>query len=294
MISERTNRDDMARMWKQILPSVLKAVHTKSKLLEVMGIVENDPLYRDVYERWETLTLDEMRSAWQDVSLVISRSAYSTRPYCVRCGDCCQESSPVLYGDDLALIADGTLQKNHLVTLRKGEMGFSPKEGRNMILSEEMIKVKEREGDGGCMFYVDNQCSVYANRPLQCRTLECWNPDSFEIFSTLRPLDRKAVLTEEHPLWQVIATHDERSSHDALRQILERNDEIDPPTEDQALGIVLYDFHVRMFVEEKAGIDLQEIDFFFGYPVLRTLSECGYSLMTEEGSPPRIVRSTTP
>lgn len=290
MLIEKISRDQFVNLWKQPMPSLLKAVHSKVKLSEVVRAIEEDPVYKEILEKWDSLTLEEMRQAWEKTNSLMTKAAYATRPYCVRCGDCCKESSPVLYREDLSLLTDGILDKGNVFTLRKGEIGYSPKEGRTVVLAEEMIKLKEIGGEDQCLFYKEGGCSIYDNRPLQCRTLECWNPESFEPLSSSKYLDRKNILGEDHPLWEIIAAHEKRSSHEVLTSILEKGQELDPASEEKALGIIFYDLHVRMFMEEKVGLKREELDFFFGRPVTKTLSACGYCLEGEPGQPTRMVR----
>ncbi|MDD5452318.1 MAG: YkgJ family cysteine cluster protein [Desulfovibrionales bacterium] len=290
MLTERIDRDQFGILWRQIMSSLLKAAHSKAKLTEVIKAVEEDPAYKEIYEKWDGLTPEEMAEAWQKTNTLMTKAIYATRPYCVRCGDCCQESSPTLYEEDLALLMNGVLDKKDIMTLRKGEIGYSPKEGRTVILTEELIKVKEEGDEGPCIFYKDKGCGIYENRPRQCRTLECWNPESFEVFSSLTPLDRKAILPEDNPLWEVIAAHEKRCSHELLSSILEKGQELDHTSEDKALDIILYDLHVRMFMEETLGIKKEDMDFLFGRPALQTLSAYGYRLEGEEGQPTKIVK----
>jgi Fe-S-cluster containining protein len=290
VLAKRIGRDQFGILWRQIMTSLLKAAHSKAKLNEVIKAVEEDPAYKEIYKKWDSLTLEEMAEAWQKTNTLMTKAIYATRPFCVRCGDCCQESSPTLYEEDLALLMNGILDKKDILTLRKGEVGYSPKEGRTVILTEELIKVKEKDGEGPCIFYKDKACSIYENRPRQCRTLECWNPESFEVFSSLKPLDRRAILAEDHPLWEVITAHEKRCSHEVLSSILEKGQELDQTSEDKAMDITLYDLHVRMFMEEKVGMKKEEMDFFFGRPALQTLSAYGYRLEGEEGQPTKIVK----
>lgn len=291
MLLEKIDRDQFGILWKQIISSLLKAAHSKAKLYELVKGIEEDPIYKDLYERWDSLTLEEMGEAWQKTNALMTKAVYATRPYCVRCGDCCKESSPTLYEEDLPLLMEGVLDKKDILTLRKGEIGYSPKEGRTVILDEEMIKVKEKDGEGPCIFYKDKVCGIYENRPRQCRTLECWNPESFEVFSSLKPLDRRAILTEDHPLREVITAHEKRCSHEVLSSILEKGQELDQTSEDKALDIILYDLHVRMFMEEKLEMEREDLDFFFGRPTLQALSTCGYRLEGGEGQPTKIVKT---
>ncbi len=290
MLLEKMTRDEFVNLWKQPIPSLLKAVHSKAKLGDVLMAIEKDPVYREIYEKWDRFTLEERSDAWEKMNSLMSKAAYATRPYCVRCGDCCKESSPTLYEEDLVLLMEGVLDKRDVLTLRKGEIGYSPKEGRNVVLAEEMIKVRDTAGGGQCIFYRDKGCGIYENRPLQCTALECWRPEGFEILSSRRPLARRAVLMEDHPLWEVVVAHEKRSSHEMLRSILNKGQDLDRASEEKALEIMLYDLHVRMFMEENVYMKREEMDFFFGRPIAQALSVYGYRLEGEPGQPTRIVR----
>lgn len=292
MLLERVKRDQMAVLWKQMLPPLLKAIRTKAKMGDIIKIVEEESAYREIYDKWDNLTLEEMGDAWQEIATLMSKAAYATRPYCVRCGECCTKGSPVLCEEDLHLFSDGTLSAKDVFTLRIGEFGYSPQDEKNIVLEKELIKIKEVQ-DGPCIFYMNDQCGIYEDRPIQCRTLECWNPEGFSVIASLTPLNREIILTTDHPLWDVIAAHEKRTSHEILRGILESPERMDEAAEEKALDIILYDLHVRMFLEEKLEISKEELPLYFGYPVMRTLSDCGYSLEAEEGEETRIVKKDT-
>ncbi|MBW1933339.1 MAG: YkgJ family cysteine cluster protein [Deltaproteobacteria bacterium] len=101
---------------------------------------------------------------------------------CIRCGECCEKGGPALHSEDRIFLQKGTLRPIHLFTLRAGELAYHPLEERLIELSDEMIKIKGKDGSSACTFYDAQQkaCSIYEDRPLECRVLKCWDTEEVE------------------------------------------------------------------------------------------------------------------
>ncbi len=142
----------------------------------------------------------------------MEKAAYATRPYCLRCGDCCRQGSPTLYVEDMTILRQGIIKRLDLLTLRPGEIGFSNATQDLVLLPEERIKIKEKPGGRECLF-LDSEtkgCSIYEDRPLQCRVMECWNPDNFQGLNSHTFLSRKELLNPDDPLIPIIESHTKR------------------------------------------------------------------------------------
>ena len=95
-----------------------------------------------------------------------------------------------------------------LVTFRKGELAYHPTLGRLIELPSDMIKIKGKNGGHECIFFDEtkNLCTIYEFRPLECRTLECWDPGPLmELFLT-DLLPRKAIFPRG--LWSTLDEYD--------------------------------------------------------------------------------------
>ena len=101
---------------------------------------------------------------------------------CIRCGTCCEKGGPTLHSEDRIFLQKGVLRPIHLFTLRAGELVYHPLKEKLIELSDEMIKIKGKDGTSVCTFYdADHQaCAIYETRPLECRALKCWNTAEVE------------------------------------------------------------------------------------------------------------------
>lgn len=113
---------------------------------------------------------------------------------CKRCGTCCVKGGPALHEEDLHLVMAGILRPSHLVTLRAGEIAFHPGLGTLIELEDELIRIRGKECGWTCFFYdeVGKACTIYEDRPAECRVLACWDDRAIsELFlrGTIRRMD---------------------------------------------------------------------------------------------------------
>lgn len=142
---------------------------------------------------------------------------------CQRCGTCCRKGGPALHTDDLDLLAH--IPMSDLVCLRKGEPVFDPRADSLLPLRGELLKIRGKGAGWECVYFEpgDNSCSVYGQRPLECRSLSC--SDTCEIFEVMGrpPLTREDVVPKESALWACIVEHEQSFSADrALRLARQR------------------------------------------------------------------------
>ena len=132
--------------------------------------------------KWNCVTTYQAR-----VKTRMNKKYTAARDHCIRCGECCLGSSPALHRDDIPLIREGKIPKTLLYTLRRGEAVKDNVNERFTTTQDEMIKIKEREGEqAGCAYYdhQGNACTIYEKRPTQCAALECWDTKAFmRVFS---------------------------------------------------------------------------------------------------------------
>lgn len=203
------------------------------------------------------------------------------RDHCIRCGECCHKSSPTLHREDLSLLKKGLVKRNHLYTIRKGEAVHDNVKGCVVNARIEMIKVREGAG-GGCTFYEEDgsTCAIYENRPVQCSALQCWDPRAFmEVYEGPK-LDRRSAVDNES-LMGLIEGHEKRCAYGTLEgQIKKIRDEGDKAIE-EVLRILQFDFELRPMVVEKLGLLPDEVDFFFGRPLVDTIGMFGLKVVRE-------------
>lgn len=205
------------------------------------------------------------------------------RDHCVRCGECCLRSSPTLHREDLHLVKRGLIGKRHLYTLRRGEAVRDNVKGGVAVIRKEMIKVREKPG-GACILYdaEAGACTIYDQRPLQCAALKCWDTRDFmKVYEGPR-LERSAVV-EDETLMGFIEGHERRCAYRALERHVRRIPTEGEKAVEEVIRILRFDYHFRPAVAEKLGIEAQDMDFFFGRPLVDTISMFGIKVIRQPG-----------
>jgi Fe-S-cluster containining protein len=259
-------------------------------LWKVGSSVAPETLVKSVMKQLEALgpkpEAEESRSQeeiWKQVKEVLLKAAYDTRPYCIKCGECCSKGSPTLTLDDVSLLRKGKIGPNDVFTIRTGEVVSDNRVESTLKNQQERIKIRETADDKTCIFYQkwNRECSIYDDRPAQCRLQECWDPKP-EAFSNLSPLTRFDLLQDTGDIWQIIQRHDERCSHEDFSREISRLGATKGQTVEKMLELLSFDHHVREFVTQELGIDGQTLELLFG----RSLSDSlhYYGLEVEEQS----------
>lgn len=125
---------------------------------------------------------------------------------CQRCGTCCLKGGPALHTEDKALLMANHLGLAQLITVRRGERVIWPGVAKPAPTAVELVKLQGQEGEWRCLFYsmAANGCSIYANRPLECRILQCWAPDKLYEIAGQGTLIRTDLLHPDDPVREFI------------------------------------------------------------------------------------------
>ncbi len=226
------------------------------------------------------------KEIWTQVRKRLLQAAYATRPYCVRCGQCCLKGSPTLLDQDRELLVKDIIKPEHVYTIRKGELVRSIDTDTDdpTASEEELIKIRERPESSTCIFFEKdgNICSIYDSRPSQCRRQECWNPESGLKSSEMEKLSREKLLQPVEALWKIIQRHEEKCSHDELNRALARLRATKGQTVNDVLELLSYDEHVREFILESFGLEKSTLDFFLGRPLRDSLGVFGLKVVENE------------
>lgn len=230
----------------------------------------------------ETRTQEEI---WVQVRSRLLKAAYETRPYCIKCGECCLKGSPTLEIEDFRLLESGKLGPKDLYTLRKGELVFDNIKEKSFVNDKERIKIRETEDEKRCIFYQkwNRECSIYADRPVQCRLQECWNPDRVTSPQQGEPLDRRDLFESIEEIWKVIQKHEENCSHEKFSREITRLGATKGQTVDKMIELLSFDSHVREFLREKIGIGNDVLDLFCGRPLIDFLEYFGLTVDQNDG-----------
>lgn len=263
---------------EQSLQQLLNQIHSPAAINELWREFQEKPLFRDLISHWSDGHKAYRERQWEALCREMEKTAYATRPYCLRCGECCQRGSPTLYEDDIGILRQGVLPRMDLMTLRLGEIGFSNATNDLVLLTEERIKVKEKPGGRECLLFEpeNNSCRIYENRPLQCRVMECWSPDLYQSLDSHSFLSRRDLLNPDDPLIPVIDAHDKRCALSKLQGALSKIKMDTRIAQEEALDILQYDLHLRRLLEEKHGLGPENLVFLFGRALAELIPAFGF------------------
>lgn len=202
--------------------------------------------------------------------------------YCRRCGTCCEKGGPTLHLEDRPLVESGHIPLMDLMTLRKGEMVYDHIQKRAMPAPEELVKV---QGDGKtwCCRYYQAQgktCGIYADRPLECRVMTCWDTADIEALYHRDRLSREAMLSGVAGLWDLVCEHQRRCDYQRLAQLTAGGvSEMAADAMEAVSQMVNYDLHLRNVLGVKGGMDERMLPFLLGRPMTETAH--GFGLAAE-------------
>ncbi len=187
---------------------------------------------------------------------------------CKRCGTCCKKGGPCLHSEDRVLLVKGVLGPPDLVTYRAGEMALNPLSKELVCLKSEMIKIRG-DDQGTCIFfrYADNSCTIYENRPLECRRLKCWDTRDIEGLFLNDTLMRMDLIPEDSLLSELIKAYEITYSISSIWQLCRDSFDEGKGQSDRRQVLIAKDMEFRNKVMETVGIDQASCNFFFGRPV---------------------------
>ncbi|MCD6199194.1 MAG: YkgJ family cysteine cluster protein [Deltaproteobacteria bacterium] len=190
---------------------------------------------------------------------------------CIRCGECCEKGGPTLHSEDRIFLQKGTLRPTHLFTLRAGELAYHPLDQRLVELSNEMIKIKGKDGSSACIFYDVEQkaCSIYEDRPLECRVLKCWDTAEVEGLFMKDLLSRLDLCPKGSVAAEMISAYERSFPPERLYGLLSEaaSTKGAQQTNPEIEQMVSTDEAFRQKVVETLGFKEDELEFFFGRPV---------------------------
>jgi len=172
---------------------------------------------------------------------------------------------------DLRLIEEGTIARQDLYSIRKGEMVWDNVIEALIITREEMIKIRERQG-GGCIFYdaADRACKIHEKRPAQCAAMECWDPGRFMKVYKEPKITRKDVI-KNPTLTGLIRAHESKCGYEAMQGHVKRIETEGDKAVEAIIQMLRFDNHLRPYLSQKLDLDLKEIDLIFGRPMTDTI-----------------------
>ena len=253
--------------------------------------IEHCDVFQEVRSNWATLAPANRLGAWKRLLVAAEEACRTVLPACVRCGACCRMGSPTLHLEDLPLLKEGKIGWENLLTLRKDEPARSPFDGKPFILGEERIKVAEKEGMRECVFLLPDasRCSIYTDRPLQCRAQACWDPAPGRETAELPFLFRSHIFEGVEVLLNVMAEHESRCGFKALSEAFEELGRGKGENVEGVLRLLAYEDHFRRFVSEKFTIPPRYLDLLLGRSFVRMAALFGFKVLDEPDGSRRLV-----
>ncbi|MFH0730737.1 MAG: YkgJ family cysteine cluster protein [Pseudomonadota bacterium] len=201
---------------------------------------------------------------------------------CRQCGTCCRKGGPSFHLEDRALIDAGLIQAGDLFTIRKGEPAHENVQGKILPVKTDIIKIKGKKGVWECTFLdgETNRCGIYANRPVECRTLTCWDTRKIEAIYNRTRLTRRDLLQNVAGLWDLVEDHQRRCDYDIIKGLAGKSNHPDKTSRRQLLEIVGFDTHIRILTTQQGGIQMAITEFLFGRPLTVTLPLMGIPIKT--------------
>ncbi len=206
----------------------------------------------------------------------------STRTHCIRCGECCLNSSPSLQVEDARLIKDKFIERHNLYTIRAGELVHDNIHNQLRTSKREFIKIKEKVEGRGCIYYEEEgkACGIYDHRPIQCSALACWDDREFMRVYEGPKLDRQEIIHDKI-IPGLIEQHEKKCSYRELKRYVSRIEADGEKAVEKILELLRFDYELRPFVSEKMGIDSSEMNFVFGRPLIETITTFGLQVKKE-------------
>ena len=282
--------------WFAFLESVVKENGSSIPAKRIRCQIEQTPAFQEIVAGWEKMDGGRRLETWKQLLLLVEDAVREILPACVECGECCQRGSPTLQFEDLEILQSGRIPWDRLYTLRKGEPARSPFDGRPFVLPEERIKIREKEGTQECVFLDSetDRCTIYSDRPLQCRAQACWDPAQAKDLAEQPFLLRKHIFGHVEVLAAIIAEHDARCGFQALAEALEKLREPDEESVENVLRVLSYEEHFREFVSEKFMIPPDNMELVFGRCFSKLVGLFGYKVVEGEGGSRCLVPETGP
>jgi Fe-S-cluster containining protein len=229
--------------------------------------VEQSAECQQLLQSWPQMNGAERMESWKNLLVLGIQAVREISPLCIRCADCCSKGSPTLHLSDLERVRSERIPLHQLVTIRKGEPARIPGEGDPFFLPDERIKVKEKPDGSGCVFLdaAEKSCTIYEQRPAQCRAQACWDISEWKKLAREDPpLNRYRLFEGVDELTVFLQEHDRRCSFDALREAFENIERTGGRSLDDAVQAVAFEDHFRNFVTEQLKLPPEAMELFFG------------------------------
>jgi len=165
-------------------------------------------------------------------------------------------------------------------------MAYDNVQGRLVPVDSDIIKIKGKGDTWTCMFFdaPGKQCSIYSDRPLECRALKCWDTRDLEKLYAENRLTRADLMSEVEGLWDLIDSHHKRCDYARIQHLINNlGNEPKYSARRELAEIIKYDIEIHELVVSRGKMDPAMLDFLFGRPLYKTLPKYGIKVRQQGG-----------
>ena len=237
------------------------------------------PAYVNIACTWDVITAPRREAAARELALLFRAAAYATRPFCVRCGDCCKNAGPTLFPGDEAILHSGQVTYPMLRTLRAGEEVWDHLAGERQVLQHEVVTISPALA-GNCPLYdtAAHTCTAYDVRPAQCKAQKCWDTADSDAMAGWRGLERLDLLEDDDPLRAVISAHDRDAPPGRLRELASPALGGDADAVAEILAMLEADRDARTAIVSRELAPADALPFLLGRPLAMVASALGMEI----------------
>lgn len=208
---------------------------------------------------------------------------------CTRCGTCCSKGGPALHQEDREKVESGKIPLKCLFTIREGEPVYDNISRRVTLAQSDIIRIKgASENDSTCMFLDQDKvgCTIYDQRPVECRLLTCWDTSAIVDFYQTGRLVRHDLLSKLAGLSDLVAEHQARCDYRRVHSWAEtiRKAQASADAIRDLLELIRYDLSLRKVTVERTRLDPEMLDFLFGRPLSVTIRQFRLKLVKDGAS----------
>lgn len=182
-----------------------------------------------------------------------------------------------MHRQDQTLVSSGKIPLKCLFTIREGEPAYDNIRGVITAATTDIIKIQGGAGgDRTCLFMQQEPvgCAIYADRPAECRVLQCWDTQPLIKMYEQDRLTRKDLLERLTGLWDLVAEHQVRCDYSQIARLAARiksGQDVQEASE-ALLAMIRYDKSLRQVTVERTHLDSELLLFLFGRPLVVTLA----------------------
>ncbi|PKN41595.1 MAG: YkgJ family cysteine cluster protein [Deltaproteobacteria bacterium HGW-Deltaproteobacteria-18] len=186
---------------------------------------------------------------------------------CQRCGTCCEKGGPALHEADMALLEH--IPMRDVVCLRRGELAFDPRTQSLQPLTSELMKIRGKGTGWECVYFLaqEKSCTLYAHRPLECRSLFCADTTAIHEAMAEPALSREDIVHRESGLWSCIEDHERSFSvEEALRLAKTERGSVSAICSELD-DLLRREIHFRRVLAERVGAVDEDLWAYLGRPL---------------------------